>query len=213
MSARHGLLVLAAALGCSSARVVGAAGADTLVPRGRASVFGEVVRVRSDAVVVVGELLACDGDGLYLRVHTDRTRWVQLDRRDWHTLEVDGSQNYLAAGLWSGAGALSTLTHGWFLVISAPIWAVTGAISTATAGPRSEVLDACSMEVRSHARWPQGLPEGLRERFVLAGPDLRMRERPGAAPVPAWRVEPGAPPATSAAPPPAAAPPAAPWSQ
>lgn len=205
MSARRGLLLLAAALGCSSARVVGAAGAGTLVPRARASVYGEVVRVRSDTTVIVGELLACDGDALYLRVHTDRTRWVQLDRREWLTLEVDGSQNYLAAGLWTGGGVLSTLSHGVFLILSAPVWGVAGGIATAAAGPRSEALWACSMEVRSHARWPQGLPAEVRGRFVRSDASLRVRE---AGPVPAW----SAPPAETSAPPASAAP-VAPWSQ
>lgn len=166
--------LLTVALGCASVRTVGEMGAPLLISPSRAEVFGEMVRVNGDGVAVVGEFLGCDSGSIYLRVRTDQTRWVQLSRREWDSIQVVDSGFRGTAGLWTGVGALSTLTHGFFLLISAPVWALVGGIAIGTSGPVTEETN-CSEDVRAHARWPQGIPEAVRDRFVVYDGRLGVR--------------------------------------
>jgi len=136
--------------------------------------------------MVIGELLACDGRTLYLRVHVGRSRYVALARGDWHTLEVEGTQHYVASGLWTGLGAVSTLSHGVWLIASAPVWGVVGGISIGASGRRTELLGACTLEVRSLARWPQGLPAPVRGRLSRLDASLRLHDPSAPAPRAPW---------------------------
>lgn len=177
-------VALAALMGCARPATFGTADATLLIPTEREAVFGQVVRVQNDTAVVAGELLACDGDTIYLRVYVGRSRYVALARGDWHTLEVEGTQHYATSGLWTGLGVLSTLSHGFWLVASAPVWGVVGGVSIGASGRRTETLGACTLEVRSLARWPQGLPAPVRGRFSRLDASLQVRERPAPTPTP-----------------------------
>jgi hypothetical protein len=61
---------------------------------------------------------------------------------------------------WAGLGALSTLTHGGFLLLTASLWLVAGRLSSASEERASrhvyprEPLKA----FRAYARFPQGMP-------------------------------------------------------
>jgi hypothetical protein len=63
---------------------------------------------------------------------------------------------------WTALGTLSTASHGFFLIFSAPIWMLGGLMSGLSAGiendavASNDVLDA----LRSRARCPAGLPDG-----------------------------------------------------
>jgi hypothetical protein len=67
---------------------------------------------------------------------------------------------------WSIVGAVSTLSHGVWLVLSLPTWILVGTTATASASkePRVQSLDAALL--RPHARFPQGLPPGLDRRAL-----------------------------------------------
>ena len=179
-------IALAVVMGCARPATFGAADPALLIPTEREAVFGQVVRVQNDTAVVAGELLACDGDTIYLRVHIGRSRYVALTRSDWHALEVEGTQQYLASGLWTGLAVVSTLSHGFWLVISAPVWGVVGGVSIGASGRRTETLGACTLEVRSLARWPQGLPAPMRGRFSRLDASLHLREPPAPTPRAPW---------------------------
>jgi len=67
-----------------------------------------------------------------------------------------------AVGMWGALGTLSTLSHGFFAVLSAPIWLLT----TAFAAPAASRVGFRSYprlsweELSAYARFPQGLPSG-----------------------------------------------------
>jgi len=179
------LLAAAAALslGCgSSLPVVGEAGAATLIPRTDEAAFGQVVRLRGPRAVVIGELLACERDRVYLRVRAGDVRWVELLAAEWPVLDVVGSDQYSATALWSSGGFLSTASHGVWLVVSAPVWAVAGGVSIGSAGPPAYATRGCPATVRAFARWPQGLPSAMAPRFERLDADLRALP----APRPVW---------------------------
>lgn len=66
-------------------------------------------------------------------------------------------------GLWAFLGTLSTVSHGWGLVLSAPVWLISGiggAIGESLSGI-VEIKGPPSEECRKYARFPQGLPAGI----------------------------------------------------
>lgn len=72
------------------------------------------------------------------------------------TLVGYGTRAGALAG-WAVGGGISTLSHGAFLIFTAPMWAITGVVAAraeAGAGVLHEVA-------RSFARFPQGLPSGV----------------------------------------------------
>lgn len=68
-------------------------------------------------------------------------------------------------------GTLSTLSHGFFLVISAPLWIVTTVISGAMYSRTArERYDGGNWdELAKWARFPQGMPAGLTREELLRG--------------------------------------------
>ncbi len=78
-------------------------------------------------------------------------------------------------GAWAILGMLSTVSHGYFLVASAPVWIIAG-ISAGISESKSGLMKfkgPPTQDVRMFARFPQGLPKetDLRE--------LRMKTRRG----------------------------------
>lgn len=141
-------------------------------------VFGETVRVTLARERYLGELIDCDGEGVYLRVHTNFERaWMRLAWSEVQLLEVERSSLGPAMLGWTIGGALSTITHGFWLLISGTVWAVTGGISTAVSWNPRHTVHNCD-DARRFARFPQGMPPGFATRF---GPHPEP-ERPSASP-------------------------------
>ncbi|HET6149786.1 MAG TPA: hypothetical protein VFH68_19765 [Polyangia bacterium] len=74
--------------------------------------------------------------------------------------------------LWTVLGTLSTVTHGFFLVFSAPIWISTGVATAISEHRRARLTypDPARWEdLRPYARFPQGLPPGITGNELLHG--------------------------------------------
>lgn len=87
-----------------------------------------------------------------------------------------------AYALWTVLGTLSTITHGFFLVLSAPIWISTGVATSLTEARRARLTypDPARWEdLRPYARFPQGLPPEITGNELLHG---RMFQAPTAPP-------------------------------
>jgi hypothetical protein len=102
-------------------------------------------------------------------------------------------------GVWGGLGALSTVTHGLFLFISAPIWLATTATTEAIQSRASRLTypDDPWSEFAKWSRFPQGLPPGLTPQ------DLVRQDRtpkPPPEPPPPPMVDAGVDPGVDAAP-------------
>lgn len=64
---------------------------------------------------------------------------------------------------WALLGTLSTISHGYSLIFSAPVWIISGIIC-AIGESKSGVLEYPEHsweEIRKYARFPQGIPEGI----------------------------------------------------
>jgi hypothetical protein len=108
-----------------------------------------------------GEILAVDDASVYILDH-DKT--LAIPRTAVKTIAISLlTATGLAAGIWTAAGTVSTLTHGGFLIISAPLWLATGIPATAAASSHESQVSAASPElgrIYQFARFPQGLPAG-----------------------------------------------------
>lgn len=69
---------------------------------------------------------------------------------------------------WATLGAISTLSHGAFLVFTLPMWSIAGGVTTSQAVHASmlEYPKGSWTEIAKYARFPQGLPAGV-DRMAL----------------------------------------------
>jgi hypothetical protein len=152
-----------------------------------------------------GELIAIDPDAVRL---LGPAGLVSIARSDIESAELWAwDSQYGNLWTWGGLGAVSTITHGFWLVFSAPIWIVTTGI-TATIqrhAPLRSYPDDGWDKLAIWARFPQGMPPG-----VYAGDLVQQHRAPAPAPPEAAPAPPEAAPAPPEAAPAPAADPAAP---
>ncbi len=139
--------------------------------------FGAWVEISQSDTTRYGELIALDGDSLYLLPVAPRAskRAKALDSAASSHLDViplsaipearlfwfDSDWERLA--LTSLAGTVATVSHGAFLMISSPFW-ILGGFASSNIHSRKPLLsypDATWSTFKSYARFPQGLPPDL----------------------------------------------------
>lgn len=140
-----------------------------------ARVSGSWVEVRRlDGLYRYGELIAATGDTLFA-AHGDTLHAVPRDSID--DVELTRYRPNLAGiTTWTTIGMLSTISHGWFLILTAPTWAVSG-IGAAVAETHRAIWRTRDFErLAPYARFPAGLPPQLdRAQLREAPPPLRLR--------------------------------------
>jgi hypothetical protein len=104
---------------------------------------------------VAGEVIAADAESLYLGAPHVLLRVPHRCARR-ATLEAFEPDRTLVA-VWAIAGTLSTLSHGGFLVLSAPVWVITGAVALHSYG-RAGRPPADVPTLSAWSRFPQGMP-------------------------------------------------------
>jgi hypothetical protein len=120
---------------------------------------------RADAglVLAAGELLAIEEDSLYVLLASGRVETVARAAARRATIAWYDGQWGATAG-WGLAGAVSTLSHGFALGLSAPVWIIAGSLA-ARADSRAPLLTVTTpaqwVDARAYARFPAGLPAGL----------------------------------------------------
>jgi hypothetical protein len=151
--------------GCASRRI----GSTDTVRRGLAvgspdSVFGRSVTVERADTEYNGELLACDWVSIYLLINqeSDSPNPYRAVPIEGATVELADDHARIPLAAATVFGTLSTLTHGFILIFSAPIWALSGAGATVFA--KAPSLNGCRA-MAPYARFPQGLPDEMRVRF------------------------------------------------
>lgn len=157
---------------------------DTAIRDGRG---GWIVITLASGVRLEGELISVDRDAV--RVLTT-LGLVPLPQREitaaklwaWDP-KIDG------VVVWGSLGTASTVSHGFILIFSAPVWLLTTTVvaSIESRHPRLEYPDHGWAELGHWARFPQGLPPGLR------GDDLIHQDRAPVGTQPAQHGPPGAP--------------------
>ena len=111
-----------------------------------------------------GELIAVGDSAIYLLgtfgVTRVPARLITVAQLEFHDYSLHGHIT------WTAVGALSTVTHGLFLLISLPVWLTAGGINgvaLSEAGQNYSVTPDSGWwtEASQYARFPQGLPPGL----------------------------------------------------
>lgn len=108
-----------------------------------------------------GELIAIEKDKLYL-FGEEGLIAISVDKILRARVELYKTQEGLFAP-WTIAGTLSTLFHGYGMVLTAPLWVISG-ITCTVGESKSGILEYPKVpleEIRKFARFPQGIPEGL----------------------------------------------------
>jgi hypothetical protein len=108
---------------------------------------------------IEGELLGIDHEYLYVLAKDGTTAIARADVVSV-SLQMYSPSGAGTAAVWTLLGALSTVSHGYYAVFTAPTWAVVGggtAIVMATAGSESAARDELG-QLFQFARFPQGLP-------------------------------------------------------
>ena len=113
-------------------------------------------------IALGGELIAIQNDSVFL-FSPETINIIPTDFIKQATL-VFHKNNPGSFALWSGLGTLSTISHGAFLIFSAPLWIITGITATITEANRPNKLEypgSSLQEINKFARFPPGIPDGL----------------------------------------------------
>lgn len=112
---------------------------------------GELIAVHEDTVFVLPP------EGGLVAIPIDQIRRARL-------ADYDSQWSLLA--LWTSGGVVSTISHGYVALVSAPVWIVGGSVATGAqshapiVGIGSEDRPAWP-RARKYARFPQGVPDGV----------------------------------------------------
>ena len=128
------------------------------------------VRVRTGATVVSvsGEVIAVSADSLWIMPARDSS--LVIGRTAIESGRITGFRTEGQSLGWTALGALSTLSNGFILIITAPVWILTGSIGhyadvRATERDLPGDFDRAGVELRAVARFPQGMPPGMAASF------------------------------------------------
>jgi hypothetical protein len=126
---------------------------------------GAFARLRLPGEEHTGELIAVEPEAFILETNGHPVLVPPQCVEKVHLAMFEANKGPVAA--WGSLGALSTLSHGGFLVLTGPIWLISMGIATAAqsqAGTLQEQLSKATPEaierLRAWARFPQGLPSG-----------------------------------------------------
>jgi hypothetical protein len=106
-----------------------------------------------------GEFIAIDSQYLYY-ANESELQMVPLSAISKAKIVVYRSESGQLAG-WTVAGSISTVSHGFFLILSLPVWIISGSAFTAACSfePVIDIEPGDWDRVRIYARYPTGLPE------------------------------------------------------
>ena len=123
---------------------------------------------------VHGELIAVQPDSVFVLVgEPSSARFVGIPAREIRKIKVRGyDPQYSRYAGWAVAGALSTVSHGFFLALTFPTWVIVGTASASVQSGSADLHypDIPIEQLRAHARFPDGLPKGLPRGSLRARP-------------------------------------------
>ena len=144
--------------------------------------FGAFITITTmSAQEVSGELISVERSVIrVLRFGAGAGALTWVASTDVKSAEIYAYESEGGFGAWALLGALSTITHGYILVLSAPIWIISGAVA-ASAETRHVVMSYPEHgwgEIVKWARFPQGLPPGLDEQALTTPKQRRTKRGP-----------------------------------
>jgi hypothetical protein len=131
---------------------------------------GWIVATARSGWSVQGELISATPEYIHiLRVGQPGAALVYMRTSDVvgasvYTYEAEGG-----LGVFGFLGTLSTISHGFFLVLSAPVWMIATAIAVSYESKHIllEYPDASLQDIAMWARFPQGIPPTVDEEAIL----------------------------------------------
>lgn len=146
---------------------------DVLPDVSEVPVEGFRVTVDARARTVSGELLAVDPTSVWVLEDVDgeHARPVAVPRRDIRRVGVVARDaGGEATNTWAIVGMLSTLSHGVFLIFSAPVWAGAGIATGLDEGLSNDLqVERSSLDaLPQYSRFPQGMPPRYLQSFARA---------------------------------------------
>ena len=124
---------------------------------------GAWVRVDAPGGAVAGELLAVEADRVHVLTPQGGVVVVEVGGGVAGRVEAYRGAWGGAAG-WAAVGAVSSLTHGFFVSLTGPLWGLAGLVASRPASDEGFFAipgERTWAEVRAFARFPQGMPPGL----------------------------------------------------
>lgn len=118
--------------------------------------YDTLTRQRTD-----GELIAVNADSVWVlsrdQVLVIPTASVRAGKLTGYAAEKGGVTT------WAVLGTLSTISNGWFLILTAPMWIIGGSLSVGSESraPERKSPPLAWGELAPFARFPQGMPEGM----------------------------------------------------
>lgn len=127
----------------------------------------EVEHGENSAKRVQGELIALSPDRVFVLTDDGLLEIPKTTISQAKLTAYDSGA--VALGVWTFLGTLSTISHGFFLIISAPVWVIGGSAATAVQSHKPVIsYPKNSWEAfQRYARFPQGLPQGLERSSLL----------------------------------------------
>jgi len=129
--------------------------------------YGGWIRIRNlNDSQIEGELLAATPDTLHVLSFGG---WVAMPVNQMRVATLTAFKVPLGPIVtWGALGGLSTLSHGFVLILTAPAWILTSSLAGADASraPRVQTVDPAKLV--PFARFPQGLPADI-NRLTIRG--------------------------------------------
>jgi hypothetical protein len=159
------ILPAVAAMGCAS--TTAPPGWLPIAEEAQSDVYGAWIEVacqdRSARGRVEGELIAAEPDSLFVLSDAGLVGVPVAAIAKAKLTAYDSKAKLLSSGTF--VGAVTTPSHGFFLIFSAPVWIIMGSASSVavsrtpqiTHSPKSPRIE----DFRKFARFPQGLPPNL----------------------------------------------------
>jgi hypothetical protein len=111
---------------------------------------------------VDGELLAATSDSVWVLTGTGWVVTPTATVRQGKLTAYDSRWGAVAG--YTLMGVLSTISNGWYLVLTAPVWVITGTVAGANQShaPERKTPPLRWSELSAFARFPQGMPPDIR---------------------------------------------------
>ena len=137
-------------------------------------VYGGWIQVdlknNSELQAISGELVAVETDSLFI-LNEKQLYSVSWDQVSKAKLTIFDSKYYNLVP-WTVFGTISTISHGFYLVLSAPVWILTGTIATVYQSkvPQIEYPKKPKTLFNKYARFPQGIPHNFDRKTLKPKP-------------------------------------------
>ncbi len=117
-----------------------------------------------------GELIATTPDTLFLLGYEKMESYGYNEVAKVHLQSY--AANYTGLTGWTVLGSVSTISHGFIALISAPVWIITGTVAASlqSRAPHKTVAGSDWKQLQPYCRFPGGIPTSLNRSEIKRKP-------------------------------------------